>query len=148
MESLPAKLCKQITEPGSGDRSKALFSVIRKIGKAASTPSPSSTSSAPTPMVSAPNMSAALISTKRSERVLSLKPGQPHETGKDQLLRNEEGKIRSNLANAIAALRLAPDWQSVLGLQRIRPEDRDTGKARWLSGPPDQPLEWASVDDI
>jgi predicted P-loop ATPase len=147
MQLLPAKLCKQITEPGSGDRSKALFSVIRQLGNRGLD------AIAIEHIIRAyPNgIGAKYVGRpdldKEIERVLA-KPGQPHETWKDQLLRNEEEKIRSNLANAIAALRLAPDWQSVLGFNEFAQKIVILGKAPWLSGPPDQPLEWASVDDI
>jgi predicted P-loop ATPase len=147
MQLLPAKLRKQITEPGSGDRSKALFAVIKQLGDRGLN------AIAIEHIIRAyPNgIGAKYVGRpdldKEIERVLG-KPDQPRETWKDQLLKNEEGKIRANLANAITAIRLAPEWQSVLGFNEFTQKIVLLGKTPWLSGPPNQPLEWASVDDI
>jgi predicted P-loop ATPase len=149
VRQLPLKLRKRITEPCRGDRSKALFGVVKMLGER--------------------GFSAALIEhviraypkgigAKHADRadlaqdiarILS-KPSQDPapSTWRAELLYGEGATPRSNLANAIAALRLAPEWRHILGFDLFSQKIVARGKTPWMSAASEDAKAWTDVDDI
>jgi hypothetical protein len=147
LQQLPLKLRKKITEP-TGDRSRALFYVIKALSERGFNK----------PLIRRIIESHAIGQKyagrsdldKEIDRVLQ-KLGQSRAERPDwhaKLILGEGAQPRSNLANAITALSLAPEWQGALAFNVFAQRIELHTKAPWMSAAPAKPISWSAVDDI
>jgi predicted P-loop ATPase len=73
---------------------------------------------------------------------------QPSANWRDQLLLNLNSTVKPLLANAIAALRNAPEWNGVLAHDEFAHITVLQKPAPWMNPSPNLPREWSPNDDI